>query len=221
MRLLIFNFRTPDKPIPFPPKQALSVRQHSLPVLIMTIMAFSLVLLASIHCQAETDKYQDISGQWLINYTLSDDTDRQVEKAIKAAGGRISSNGKKGRGRYRGGPQEHELYDHISYDDSLNIIQNGNEFRFNYDGGFQRIFFTDGRGRVASATEAGSDYSFGGWENQSLLVEARPRDGGATMESYTLQAEGAQLHVQLKLQPLSFIIPIEILRIYDRGGETE
>ena len=54
---------------------------------------------------------QSFDGDWVVNDGLSDDTDKQVEKAIKKAGGRPDSGGKKGKGRYRGGPEDQELYE--------------------------------------------------------------------------------------------------------------
>ncbi|MGB4248961.1 MAG: hypothetical protein WBJ75_14710, partial [Pseudohongiellaceae bacterium] len=49
-------------------------------------------------------------GTWVINEELSDDPDEQVEAAILAAGGRVERRwfGREEKGRYRGGPEEHE-----------------------------------------------------------------------------------------------------------------
>lgn len=163
--------------------------------------------------------HADLNGIWIINEELSDDTDAQVEKAIKAAGGKIKRNGKKGKERYRGGPQEEELYDRISYDGVLQIQYTAPEFRFIYADGFQRLFYSDGRGRTASATGKSSDYSFADWEGETLLVESRPRDGGWTNETYALEQDGQQLRVELELKPLSFGASIRIVRIYDRNRE--
>ena len=160
------------------------------------------------------------AGDWVINQDLSDDTDKKVEEAIKAAGGRPDSGGKKGRGRYRGGPKEEEMYDRMSYDDVLNIRIDPPQITFTYADGFTRTFYSDGRGRSVSASGASVDYSFGGWDNGKLSVESVPRDGGWTREEYSLQAGGNQLRAELHLKPLTFMGTINIVRIYDRKGAT-
>ena len=163
----------------------------------------------------------DLVGRWVINDELSDNTDDQVEEAIEAGGG------KGGRGLfnrredfYRGGPPEHELYDHISYDDVLTIEVNEPELRFTYEDNFLRVFHTDGRRRRRSATdfytEGGEDFSSGLFEENALVVEARPRDGGFTIETYTLEQNGARLRIEMMIQPDSFREPIELVRYFDR-----
>ncbi|MBE00159.1 MAG: hypothetical protein ACJZ79_06890 [Pseudohongiellaceae bacterium] len=160
-------------------------------------------------------------GQWVINDDLSDDTDDQVEEAIEAAGG------DGGRGFfnreedfYRGGPPEHELYDRLSYDDVLVIEHADPEIRFTYEDGYRRIFHTDGRRRRSTANdfyEGGeADWSEGSFEENALIVEARPRDGGYTLETYTLVDGGDRLRIEMIIQPLSFGEPIELVRYFDR-----
>ena len=160
------------------------------------------------------------AGDWVINQDLSEDTDKKVEDAIKAAGGRPDSGGKKGRGRYRGGPKEEELYDRTAYDDVLSIRIDPPQIRFTYADGFTRTFYTDGRGRTVSASGEKQDYSFGGWGKGKLSVESVPRDGGWTREEYSLQAGGNQLRAELHMKPLTFMGTINIVRIYDRKGTT-
>lgn len=169
----------------------------------------------------------DITGTWVANYELSDDPDKAVERAIKKAGGKPDSGGKRGRGRYRGGPANQELYDRITYDDVLTIRRAAPEFRFTYADNFSRVFYTDGRSRVVSATGTASgdnlDFSFGSWGGDTLNVEARVRDGGWTKERYSLQTSetgGRQLRVELQIAPLGFREPVVLVRIFDRkpGG---
>ena len=160
------------------------------------------------------------NGDWVFNQDLSDDTDKKVEEAIKAAGGRPDSGGKKGRGRYRGGPKEEELYDRMAYDDVLSIRIDPPQITFTYADGFTRTFYTDGRGRTVSANGETTDYSFGGWGNGKLSVESVPRDGGWTREEYSLQAGVNRLRAELHMKPLTFMGTISIVRIYDRKGTT-
>ncbi len=161
-------------------------------------------------------------GTWKINEALSDDTDEQVEAAIIKAGGKVQRKwfGRKEKERYRGGPEEQELYDRISYDTVLRIDYDEPEFWFGYADGYQRVFHTDGRKRVVGAndlyTNGSKDFSFANWENDALIVEARPRDGGFTMETYTLQANNSQLRVEMQLKPLNFGSTVRLVRIYDR-----
>lgn len=161
-------------------------------------------------------------GTWVINEELSDDPDERVEAAIEAAGGRVERRwfGREEKGRYRGGPEEHELYDRISYDEVLRIDYDEPEFWFGYEDGYQRVFHTDGRTQVVGANDHYSngarDFSFAAWEGETLLVEARPRDGGFTLETYTLEANNTRLKVELEIKPGNFGAPIMMTRIYDR-----
>ena len=163
----------------------------------------------------------NIGGRWVINDDLSDDTDDQVEEAIEAAGG------DGGRGFfnreedfYRGGPPEHELYDRLSYDDVLTIEYSDPEIRFTYEDNYLRVFHTDGRRRRSTANDffegGGTDWSEGGFEEETLVVEARPRDGGYTIETYSLVNGGERLRIEMIIQPLSFGEPIELVRYFDR-----
>jgi hypothetical protein len=163
------------------------------------------------------------NGHWVINEKLSDDTDYQVEVAIKKAGGRIQGGGNQGKGRYRGGPAEHALYDHLSYDEVLDFHYAEPEFRLAYDGGFERVFYSDNRRRVISAsgtsTHDNQDFSFASWDGDRLLVESRLRDGGWIFETFLLETTetGQLLKVILELKPSSFAEPINITRIYNRA----
>jgi hypothetical protein len=161
-----------------------------------------------------------ISGAWVLNIKESDDPDKKVERAIRDVGGRPDADGKSGRGRYKGGPKEQEIYDHLIYDETLNVTQSGPEIRMEYADGFARSFFTDGRGRTVSASGSASgdtgDFAFGAWAGNILNVEAKPRDGGWTQESYTVDPETGKLHVALKLKPLLFPAVVEAQLVYDR-----
>ena len=69
---------------------------------------------------AVADGSTAFNGHWLVNEELSDDTDKQVERAIKKGGGKVPR-GKKTKGRHRGGPPTQKLYDHLSYDEVLHF----------------------------------------------------------------------------------------------------
>jgi len=165
------------------------------------------------------------AGIWVIDETASDDTDKKVEKAIKEAGGRLPRTNKRGRERYRGGPADQEMYDHISYDTILEIKINDPEIQFAYPQSYQRIFYTDDRSRTVSASGSSNsdrkDYSFADWEGGKLMVESRPRDGGWITETYSLQADGQQLRLETQLKPSSFLVPINIVRIFNRYLQKE
>jgi hypothetical protein len=161
-------------------------------------------------------------GSWVINESLSDNTDKQVEAALKAAGERVSrSLFDRRKDRYRGGPAEQELYDRLSYDMVLEIRADGDYDQFEYADDFVRPVFTDDRRRSVSlnALDSVDDFSMGHWEGNRLLVEAHPRDGGATNETYTLLSGGAQLKAEFFIRPANFTETIELTRIYDRRGE--
>ena len=169
-----------------------------------------------------------LTGNWVVNHELSDDTDIAVEKSIKKAGGKVKrARGKKGkiRGRHKGGPEDQALYDHVAYDEFLEIEQQGTRFSFTHADGFKRTFFADNRGRVVSAsgshTDDDQDFSFGYWEDGKLVVESRPRDGGNLTEVYAIVPETGQLRVELYLEPLKFPVPIDIVRIFDAAASIE
>ena len=190
---------------------------NSLPIVVATLL-----LLAPLFALAADNPGAGLVGRWVINDELSDNTDDAVEKAIEAGGGdggRGLFNNKEDF--YRGGPPSHELYDRVSYDDVLTIAYQEPEFRFTYADEFQRVFHTDGRRRRVSAadfySEGGSDWSFGYFEDGALVVEGQPRDGGFTIETYTLSADGKRLRIDMTIQPDSFLEPIELTRVFDRA----
>ncbi|MCB1669655.1 MAG: hypothetical protein R3F41_07385 [Gammaproteobacteria bacterium] len=171
------------------------------------------------------DPRQEISGYWVINDELSDNTDDQVEEAIRAAGGKVQRRSwfsKREEDRYRGGPADQELYDRVSYDDVLTIQYDAPEFVFEYADNYRRVFHTDGRKRSTGASDyyesGGEDFSFGNWNGSELIVEGRPRDGGYTLESYTLEQQGQRLRVVMTLEPFVFGGPIHLTRVYDRAS---
>ncbi len=187
---------------------------------------FSATLLLSLvfglHSWAqEIDIRSAIAGSWVINDELSDNSDDQVAAAIEAGGGRDSRGFFNRReDYYRGGPPEHALYDRISYDDVLQIEHQDPELRFSYEDGYRRVFHTDGRRRRSTAndfySEGGQDWTSANWEGDSLIVEGRPRDGGFTIETYTLENDGARLRIEMLIQPDSFREAIELVRVFDR-----
>ena len=170
-----------------------------------------------------TDVKTSFNGHWIINEELSDNTDDKVEVAIKEAGGSVQRRGwfSKEEDIYRGGPAEQELYDRISYDDILTIEYNDPEFVFEYADQFKRVFHTDGRRRTTGVNaffeEGGQDFSIANFDGNALLVEARPRDGGYAMETYTLLEGGNRLRVEMLIEPASFGSTILLVRIYDRA----
>ena len=159
------------------------------------------------------------SGDWVINPDLSDNTDKQVEQALRAMGQKIDRCwfGCE-EDRYRGGPAEQELYDHLSYDKTLHITLEEPEYVFTYDDGFRRSVYTDGRSQSVSLTglEEVEDFSMAHWEGNQLLVEARPRDGGFANETYSLTDKGTRLRVEMYIHPGSFTEPVTLTRVYDR-----
>lgn len=188
-----------------------SLRNSLLPVLCV------LAMLAALPALPQT--VPDITGNWRINEQLSDETDKQVERALRASGQKVSSSWfDRRKDKYRGGPAEQELYDRFSYDPVLTISTAENGYIFEYADSFSRTVFTDNRSRAVSLTALDSveDFSLGHWENERFLVEAHPRDGGFASEVYTLQNGGAQLQVEFVIRPSSFSEEIELKRVYDR-----
>lgn len=160
-----------------------------------------------------------VSGKWLFNAELSDNTDKKVEASLKAAGEKITRKlFDRRQDRYRGGPVEQELYDRISYDRELTISVDGEGYIFTYADNFVRPVYTDNRSRSVSLAglDEVEDFSFAHWEGERLMVEARPRDGGYADETYSLINNGTQLQMELYIQPKGFFAPIELKRVFDR-----
>lgn len=195
--------------------------------LFVLLIAFTAFLAGAQQSQGQgvdAENRQRMAGDWLINEELSDNSDDQVEEAIKEGGGKVARRflRKRPEDFYRGGPKEQELYDRISYDDVLRIEYAEPEFTFTYADNYQRIFHTDGRRRRTTANsfyaQGGEDFSFGNWEAAALVVEARPRDGGFTLETYTLEEGGNRLRVEMTIEPESFRGAISLTRVYDRAN---
>ncbi len=175
--------------------------------------------------QDRSNVIAQFNGSWVINDELSDNTDDAVEDAIREAGGKVKRRflRKRPEDFYRGGPAEQELYDRISYDDVLTIRISEPELRFEYADSYVRVFHSDGRRRRTTANsfyeDGGSDFSFANWRDNELIVEARPRDGGFTLESYTLIDGGSRLRVDMQIEPDAFGAAIELVRIFDRVAD--
>jgi len=182
-------------------------------------LPFLLLLPAALPAQSASDPAVAIAGNWILNAKLSDSTDDKVEAALRKMGQRARRGWFERRDDvYRGGPAEQELYDRISYDKELNIAPDGDHYLFTYAGEYERPVYTDNRSRAVNLTELESveDFSLGHWENGKLLVEAHPRDGGFTEESYELINGGTQLRVELYIKPRTFDEVIELDRVFDR-----
>ena len=187
------------------------------------LLAAASVFFSQILLAAENPASEMLVGRWVIDDDRSDNTDDQVEAAIKEGGGKVKRRwfAKKDDDFYRGGPAEQELYDRISYDDVLTISIDGVQCSFEYADNFTRIFYTDGRKRQSSAnsfySEGGEDFSLSYWENKKLIVEARPRDGGFTLETYSLSDRGNTLTIVMQLEPSSFGAAISLVRVFNRS----
>ena len=84
-------------------------------------------------------------------------------------------------------------------------------------GYFTQMAAAAARRQPVSYSEGGTDFSTGLFEDNSLVVEGRPRDGGFTIETYTLESSGNRLRIEMTIQPDSFREPIELVRYFDRA----
>lgn len=199
-------------------------------LILATIYGFLLAILGVFYSQtlaaAENSVAELLVGHWVINEELSDNTDKQVEAAIREGGGKVKRRwfAKPEDDFYRGGPAEQELYDRISYDDVLSISIDGVQCSFEYADNFIRVFHTDGRRRQSSANsfyrEGSEDFSLSYWDDKNLIVEARPRDGGFTLETYSLSDDGNTLTIDMQLEPSSFGAAIKVVRVFNRSSAT-
>ena len=176
-------------------------------------------IMAALAHRLNAQEHADLGGKWVFNAELSDNTDKKVEAALKAAGEKINRKlFDRRQDRYRGGPAEQELYDRMSYDRELTIAMDGDTFIFTYADNFVRPVYTDNRSRSVSLAglDELEDFSFAHWEGERLMVEARPRDGGCADETYSLINNGTQLQMEFYIQPKGFDVPIELKRVFDR-----
>lgn len=179
------------------------------------------VLLLSLSYPARAQDWQLFEGHWVFNESASDSTDKKVEAALKAMGQRVQPRWffSRDKERYRGGPEDQELYDRISYDRQLSIDYLEDSYLFTYADNWTRPVYTDNRSRSVSLTGLSSleDISWAHWEGATLIVEGRARDGGFSEERYTLINSGQQLRAELYILPRTFTAAVEVVRIFDRA----
>ncbi|HTR00733.1 MAG TPA: hypothetical protein VMH83_12105 [Candidatus Acidoferrum sp.] len=175
------------------------------------------LLLAGSWSLAQADSA--FNGRWRINEGLSDNTDSQVEKAIRKAGEKVDSSWfDKRKDKYRGGPADQELYDRFSYDPVLAITAVPEGYVFEYADNFKSTVYTDNRSHSVSlnALDSSEDFLEGQWKDGKLQVEMHPRDGGYVAATYSLSDGGKRLHAEFTIKPNSFAEAIELERVYDR-----
>lgn len=174
---------------------------------------------------ATADARARIEGHWVFNPGASDDVDKKVAKALRKAGSRIElpkGVGRNDYARFRGGPEEQELYDHLAYDREFSLRREGDDYQLVHfhEGEFRRRASTTQRTRVVSASgstrDDDSDHSFAYWDGDILMIDTRPRDGGFALEQYRLLDNG-QLEVFLRLEPLKFPAALTFIRVFDRA----
>jgi len=185
------------------------------------LLAFFLCL-GFFSVQAQENPSPAHFGRWVINAELSDNTDKKVGSALRAMGEKVSRCWLRcEEDRFRGGAAEQELYDRISYDKTLTTQFGEGQYLFTYDDNYQRPVYTDGRSQSVSLTglDTVKDFSFAHWEGKTLLVEARPRDGGFANETYSVMDSGKRLRVEMYIHPEGFTEAIELVRVYDRVAD--
>ena len=122
---------------------------------------------------AQAQERPALSGNWILNAELSENTDKKVERVLRNMGQKVNRCWLKcEEDRFRGGPKEQELYDRLSYDKILSIELNEPAYRFTYEDNYQRAIYTDGRSQSVSLNriETVEDFSFAHWEGNQLLV---------------------------------------------------
>jgi hypothetical protein len=175
---------------------------------------------------AQTDP--GVAGHWRINTGLSDDTDDEVEKALKTSGSKVETKWfDRRKDKYRGGPADQELYDRFSYDPVLTITPQGDNYVFEYADNFKSVVYTDNSSHTVSlnALETAEDFLEGQWKDGKLLVEMHPRDGGYVYATYALvdasksngrNKNSKRLQVSFIIKPGSFLDEFKLKRVYDR-----
>ena len=192
--------------------------KFSLHILLLTA---TLLLASRGMAQAEPS----LAGHWLINEKLSDDTDDEVEKAMKKSGAKLMTHTwfDRRKDKYRGGPAEQEIYDRLSYDPVLTISRHDDSYLFEYADDYKTVVYTDNHSHTVSLNglDASEDFLMGHWEGERFQVEMHPRDGGYVYATYTLidgsKKEGnKRLQALFTIKPGSFTEEIKLERVYDR-----
>ncbi|MCC7414227.1 MAG: hypothetical protein IT495_21605 [Gammaproteobacteria bacterium] len=182
----------------------------------------------------------DLSGDWVVDAAQSDEPSQAIKKSISRRERdemreRAEARERDGDGRERGGAEAYDgaepfgdpnraKLEFVGLLASKHIVirQMEPEFRFQYDSGYERVFYNDRRGRVVSATtprtDTGFGYSSAYWDGATLVIESQPPGGGRTVERYTLSADGARLELQVKLRPVILPHSVELSRVYTRAG---
>jgi hypothetical protein len=150
----------------------------------------------------------DLSGNWSLNPKLSQNL---VEK-IKIATGADQALSKPELGRMRD-----ELMELARRGETLEIEQGKDQVQMAYANDDVRIFYP-GREHTRERGSMGKIKVLPHWEGDSLVIQQELPGGAKSVETYTLQEEGRQMAVMLKLEGKPLKEPLLARIVYDRSG---
>ncbi len=193
----------------------------------------------------------DLSGNWALNRTLSDDPKPVLEslrpKPVKhrwdmpeeggddsgppqggqPGGGSGGGRSRRGGGSQGQGPQvmyrsNNDAFTHSSVlkmltadlarADNLTVRQSASTFSLDYGSVVRN--FTPGAVSVVSASWGVADQS-SGWKGKSFVIQVKPQEGVASLETFALSDDGKQLIEELHLGGGEFP-SVKLKRVYDR-----
>jgi hypothetical protein len=169
----------------------------------------------------------DFSGVWVFNQALSDDPRELLESARKKktggrAGGGMGRGGGGGRSGSGTGHDKMAAHNGMKSDvagfSAILIIEHKEPlFTLTGSDGQAHNVYTDYRSVSVSASGASNQPQMtAGWEDEVLVIETVNNDGKYNkIESYRLDADKQQLHVQSAIKLPRVAQPVTIKRVYD------
>ena len=182
----------------------------------------------------------DLSGSWLLNQSLSADTQGAIahavaqgrEARIGAAQGRGGMRGGKGGGRREGGkgrnrsidqaPTPRERLDVLVAElspsaEQVVIEQTAAELIVSYGTQWEYRHLFGEKVAVSVAGYDGERRS--GWQDQQFIVETKTESGSKVTERFTVDPDDKQLQIVLTLESKRLPDPITVTRVYDRARD--
>ncbi|MEM7020606.1 MAG: hypothetical protein AAF512_25100 [Pseudomonadota bacterium] len=200
----------------------------------LILMSLMLAMLSpSFASEAETP---DLSGNWILVKSLSDDAQGKLQQALrKARRGDRRAGVTPPRGRVGGLPsgalatatpnkaRQRNLGRFFWAATKIKIAQDLPAIEMIYDERFDRTIYTDGRGASISATGSkDQSINYSAWESKKLVVETTANNGTMTEERFSITKDKIpmlRIETTLRMEPLED--PVKAVRVYRPASVSE
>jgi hypothetical protein len=152
-------------------------------------------------------EHPDLSGTWSFNEEQS----QNLVAKIAAATGGDQARSSPELGRLR-----EQLMTLARRGETIEIEQAADQVQMAYPNDDVRIFYP-GREHVRQTPGGGKIRAVPRWEGESLVVEQALPDGAKSIETFSLEAEGRQLVVLLRLEAKRLKDMLTARLVYDRA----